>query len=162
LVEVALALAMIVFAFVALGALLPGGQTLLRRAMDITVATQIARQIAGEAQLADFAEVLQQGGRPVRMGWLPRRYFAVTGREVEAEALDRVYEVHARLLRHDQLPGGGGDRWDARGQAALTVEVVALSAGVTAPLGANGLVDPTCGPYPVVTFPFVVGGHAAR
>jgi uncharacterized protein (TIGR02598 family) len=162
LVEVALALAMIVFAFVALGALLPGGQTLLRRAMDITVATQISRQIAGEAQLADFAEVLQQAGHPTRMGWLPRRYFAATGREVEAAALDRVYEVHTRLLRQDQLPGSGGNRWDARGQAALTVEVVLLSAGVTAPLGSDGLVDRARGPYPVVTFPFVVGGHSAR
>ena len=162
LVEVSLALSIVVFAFVSLGALLPSGQGRLRQAMDMTVAAQIARQVAGEAEAADFSEVLRDAGRPVRMGWLPRRYFAATGREVEASALDRVYEVNARLLHHDQLPGRGGDRWDARGQAALTVEIVVLSAGVTAPLGADGLVDRARGPYPVMTFPFVVGGHTAR
>jgi uncharacterized protein (TIGR02598 family) len=162
LIEVALALAVTVFGFVVLGALLPGGQLRLRQAMDVTVTAQIARQVASEAGLTDFAEVLRQAGYPTRMGWLPRRYFAATGREVAADALDRVYEVHARLLRHDQLPHGGDDRWDAHGQVALMVEIVALGAGYTAPLAADGLVDRARGPYPVAAFPFVLGGHAAR
>ena len=161
-IEVALALAVIVFVFVSLCGLLPSGQAQLRRAMDITVAAQIARQVAGEAGVTDFSDVLRDAGHPARMGWLPRRYFAATGREVEAAALDRVYEVNTRFLRRDQLPLRGGERWDARGQAALTIEVVALSGGVTAPIGAHGLVDRTRGPSPVVTFPFVAGGHATR
>lgn len=54
LVEVALAIAVIAFAFVALLGLLPAGLTTFRRALDISICTEIAQRLVADAQGADF------------------------------------------------------------------------------------------------------------
>jgi len=64
LVEVALAIAVIAFAFVALLALLPAGLTTFRRALDISICTQIAQRIVADAQGADFDIVTDRNNLP--------------------------------------------------------------------------------------------------
>src|SRR5262249_8294149 len=54
LVEIALAIGIIAFAFVALMSLMPAGLTTYRRALDISICTQIAQKIVTEAQQTDF------------------------------------------------------------------------------------------------------------
>lgn len=64
LVEVALAIAVIAFAFVALLSLLPAGLTTFRRALDISICTQIAQRIVADAQGADFNLVVDRDNLP--------------------------------------------------------------------------------------------------
>ncbi len=64
LVEVALAIAVIAFAFVALLSLLPAGLTTFRRALDVSICTQIAQRIVADAQGADFDLVADRDGLP--------------------------------------------------------------------------------------------------
>jgi prepilin-type N-terminal cleavage/methylation domain-containing protein len=64
LVEVALAIAVIAFAFVALLSLLPAGLTTFRRALDISICTQIAQRIVADAQGADFDLVVDRENLP--------------------------------------------------------------------------------------------------
>jgi hypothetical protein len=64
LVEVALAIAVIAFAFVALLSLLPAGLTTFRRALDLSICTQIAQRIVADAQGADFDLVVDRDSLP--------------------------------------------------------------------------------------------------
>ncbi len=64
LIEVALAIAVVAFAFVALLGLLPAGLTTFRRALDISICTQIAQRIVSDAQGADFDIVTDQADLP--------------------------------------------------------------------------------------------------
>jgi uncharacterized protein (TIGR02598 family) len=168
LIEVAIALAVVVVVIVSLLALWPSGQDRLRSAIDTTVAAQLARRISAEAELADFSEVLRLAGMKdssaPAMGPLPRRYFSYVGQEVRQDDPERTYEVVTRVSRCEQLPisgGGSAMRWDARGQLALTIEVVASPAGMEALVGADGLVDRTKCKAQVIAFPFIIGGHSS-
>jgi len=168
LTEVALALAIVVIFVVSLLALWPSGLDRLRSAIDTTVAAQLARRISTEVELADFSEVLRLAGMKnssaPAMGPLPRRYFSYVGQEVRQDAPERTYEVVTRVSRCGQLPisvGGAAMRWDARGQLALTIEVVASPAGMEALIGADGLVDRTKCKAQVIAFPFIIGGHSS-
>jgi uncharacterized protein (TIGR02598 family) len=58
LVEVALAIGIVAFAFVALFALLPAGHTAYRRSIDIAVCGQIAQRVIGDAEEADFDNLI--------------------------------------------------------------------------------------------------------
>ena len=165
LVEVALTIGLVALTFTALLALLPPAHQQLKTAMDTTTAAQIARTVVADLETAGLGEVLHlaalDGTNAQRMGTLPGRYFTSAGREVAEDDSDRIYQVNMRVLRDDQIPGAGS-REGVRGCAVLTVEVVAIPAGVRVVIGENGLVDRVRSPHAVATFPYVIGGHSAR
>ena len=167
LVEVALAIAIVAFVLLVLAAVWPDGQDRLRGAIDVTIAAQLAQRVSAEVELADFADVLKAagiGGHPApAMGALPRRYFSYFGCEVVPDDPTRVYEVLTRVSHREQLPSQAGNnptRWNAQGQLVLTIEVVASAGTAPTSLGENGLVDRVHCRWPVVSFPFIVGGHS--
>ncbi len=165
LIEVAITIAVLALAFVALLSLVPPAHQQLKTAMDTTTAAQIARSVVSELQAAGLREVLRLGrmeeANAPRMANLPAKYFTSTGREVAPDEPDRVYRVNTRLLRDEQISGTNA-RAHARGRAMLTVEVVAVPAGVPVVIGENGLVDRTRCPFAIATFPSVIGGHSMR
>jgi uncharacterized protein (TIGR02598 family) len=129
LVEVALAIGIVAFAFVALMSLLPAGLTTFRRALDISICTQIAQRIVGEAQQVDFDVLTDKANLPSsaqgkeysfrmhRPGsaqiWI--RYFDEQGNEIipsrppnlsAEETLKVIYAVNTRIVPRVTLPTG--------------------------------------------------------
>ncbi len=127
LVEVALAIGIVAFAFVALLSLLPAGLTTFRRALDISICTQIAQRIVSEAQQADFDVLTDKENLPAsapgrdysfrmhRPGttevWV--RYFDEQGNEIvpskpptlsTEESLRVIYAVNIRVIPRVTLP----------------------------------------------------------
>lgn len=169
LVEIALAIGIIAFAFVALMSLMPAGLTTFRRALDITICTQIAQKIVAEAQQQDF-DVLtnarrlpafnpgqEYAFRSVKPGTdeVAIRYFDEQGNEVvplkpeltPEERLRIVYWVNMRIVPRVVLPTGKeGFPADAKvgvmgNLAHLTVQVARNPTGVELPLNAGNAND---------------------
>lgn len=159
LVEVALAIGIVAFAFVALLSLLPAGLTTFRRALDISICTQIAQRIVSEAQMVDFDVLTDKDNLPAsqqgkdysfrihRPGstaiWI--RYFDEEGNEIvpakppslsAEENLRVVYAVNVRIVPRVTLPTGkeGFPVALAKGQsgnlALITVQVARNPSGV--------------------------------
>jgi uncharacterized protein (TIGR02598 family) len=159
LVEVALAIGIVAFAFVALLSLLPAGLTTFRRALDISICTQIAQRIVSEAQQADFDVVTDKSNLPAsapgkdfsfrmrRPGttevWV--RYFDEQGNEVipakpptlsTEESLRVIYTVNTRVIPRVSLPTLKEGFPVARGAkeagnlALLTVQIARNPSGI--------------------------------
>jgi uncharacterized protein (TIGR02598 family) len=134
LVEVALAIGIVAFAFVALLALIPAGQTAYRRSIDITVCSQIAQRVIDEANQTDFDALIDQIDIPAAyttdVNYTFRaplvttptlRYFDDQGREIilasssattpgltTAKTLaNAIYVVNTRIQPLFQLPTTG-------------------------------------------------------
>src|ERR1700722_12946177 len=58
LIEVAIALGVVSFAFVGVFGLLPAGLTVFRKAMDISVSSQIFQKIVEDARATDFSTLV--------------------------------------------------------------------------------------------------------
>ena len=92
LVEITVALGIIAFAFVSIFGLLPSGLTTFRRAMDISIGSQIIQRLINDAQQTDF-ENLKTLPTP--------QYFDGDG--VKVEEGDRRIVYHATFW----VTGGG-------------------------------------------------------
>lgn len=124
LVEVALAIGIVAFAFVTLLALVPAGSTAFRRAIDISTCGQIAQRVINDAQMADFealvdAQELSGSEGPGFTFRAPRvtksalRYFDDQGREIipqsgdvpsKEQRIHVVYEVNTRIMPKAPIP----------------------------------------------------------
>ena len=128
LVEVALAIGIVAFAFVALLALLPAGQTAFRRAIDLSTCGQIAQRVINEAQQTDFKQLIDAKNAmkaeiddPNFSFRAPerkksegvRRFFDDQGREIIpshenaptiVERANIIYEVNTRIMPRATLP----------------------------------------------------------
>ena len=98
LVEIALSLGIVSFAFVGIFSLLPAGMTSFRQAIDTTMMSQIVQRVANEEQQTDFATLT--GGQTQR-----NRYFDDQGNEVP-EAGASVYSVEITVAGQTPLPNG--------------------------------------------------------
>src|SRR5215207_700531 len=144
LVEVAIAIGVLAVSFLALLSLVPPAHQQLKTAMDTTIAAQIARSVVSQLQAGGLGEVLRlgrmDGANAPRIANLPAQYFTATGHEVAPDELDQAYRVNTRILRDAQMSGAWPGE-GARGWAVLTVEVVAVPAGVPIVIGEDGLVN---------------------
>lgn len=162
LVEVALSIGIIAFAFVGLMSLLPAGLTTFRRALDVSICMQIAQRIVSEAQGADFDVVTDRLNLPT---WAPGedysfrmhragtdipliRYFDEQGNEIipvagtlsSAEKVAVVYAVNVRVIPRVTLPTGleGFPEKRAARQsgnlAHITVQVARNPSGIELPI----------------------------
>jgi uncharacterized protein (TIGR02598 family) len=165
LVEVMAALALLGVVFVALGGLLSVALQSSRRAMNVTICTQIARSLAGDLEMADFRKVLLSAGMEGRnapvSGVLPDRYFAASGLEVSQVDPSRIYLAHTRVQCIGQLPHGE-TRSNGRAHAILTIQVAVAPPGTVVSIAADQGIDPSRGPSPILSMPFVLGGHSAK
>jgi uncharacterized protein (TIGR02598 family) len=165
LVEVAIAIAITAVAMTAVLGTWPSGQEHLRKAADMTMASQVSQRIAAELKQADFPDVLLSAGigSASQIGALPRRYFSDTGREVTAGDASRAYEVVTNVAHSEQLPvrtANNPERWDAQGQLVITIEVAVSPPGAQLPVGADGLVNRAKWRRPVFAFPLMIGGNS--
>ena len=99
LVEVALALGIVSFAFVGLFGLLPAGLSLFHQAMDNSVGSQIVQRLVNEAQQTDFP-TLTGGATGIQHS---TRYFDDQGNEVTA-INDSIYTADVSVVGSTPLP----------------------------------------------------------
>jgi uncharacterized protein (TIGR02598 family) len=162
LVEVALAIGIVAFAFVALLALLPAGQHAFRQSIDVAVCGQIAQRIINEAQMSDFQSLIDatkiskestenftfRAPMVTKPGF---RYFDDQGRELSMktdtpsaeEQRKVVYQVNTRIMPRATLPANrtvrisndnGNSKIPPQPLAQITVQVAINPGGVKIPL----------------------------
>lgn len=183
LVETALAIGVIAFAFVGLLALLPAGLNNFRGAVDTSVSAQIFQRVVTDAEQADFD--LLTGTATSGKGEfyvLPTRFFDDQGSEVVPRIAGRpspfegqqiVYHVHVRGSRPgpDALSTGGATpftslpagprtrRFSPRDSTILTIQIAHHPGAATLPLDPQMLLTrPKSGggPIAVVTYSAVI------
>lgn len=105
LVETALAIGIIAFAFVAIVAMLPLGFANFRAAIDASTCSQIFQRVLGDAEQTDFDVLLAKGAKESDFFVLPIRYFDDQGDEITVadpsaptagEAAKIIYWVRVR------------------------------------------------------------------
>ena len=130
LVEVALAIGVVSFAFVAIFGMLPAGLSISRQAMEASVASQIAQRVINDAQQSDFPELLKDAtGKTItginQTGRKAERYFDDQGGELTvANKSQAIYHVNTRITPATAMPktgtSTGGDNVHL---AVVTVQV---------------------------------------
>ncbi|TLD71273.1 Verru_Chthon cassette protein B [Phragmitibacter flavus] len=101
LVEVALAMGILSFAFVAIFGMLPIGLDVSRRTVDAMMVGQITQKLANEAQQADFSVLSEVTTSEVTGPW----YFDDQGNVAEDET-SSVYKAEVHVNKSAVLPGG--------------------------------------------------------
>lgn len=183
LVETALAIGVIAFAFVGLLALLPAGLSNFRSAVDTSVGAQIFQRVVSDAEQADFDLLTgtASGGKG-DFYVLPTRFFDDQGSEIVPQIPGRpsgyegqqiIYHVHVRGSRPgpDSLSTGGTApftslpaaprtrRFSPRDSTFLTIQIAHYPGIRTLPLNAQMLVTPPTtgtGPLSIVTYSAVI------
>lgn len=134
LIETALALGIVAFAFVGLMGMLPAGLATFRGAVDTTVGAQIAQRVAADAQQADFDKLVPKSSTDFVI--LETRYFDDQGNEVKQTSLSKIYEVRTRASapgnpdsnspqpsNFTSLPDSKGTRFHPRDSTILTIQI---------------------------------------
>lgn len=137
LIEVTLALGVVSFALVAVLGLIPVGMVAFRKAVDVSVGSQIVQQVVADFQQADFA-TLTQAQAPAY------RYFDDQG--VEQTGGKGLYQVNVVVDATAGVPGAAASTVPGN-LARLIVEIVKNPANRTLVRGADGSIqaDPTHG-----------------
>jgi uncharacterized protein (TIGR02598 family) len=181
LVEVALAVGIVAFAFVSLMALLPVGLSHFRAAIDLSVGAQIFQHVVGDAEQEDFERLTTTTATATGDFFvLPTRYFDDQGGEVVLrtpgtpsadEAAQIVYQVRVRGSRpgpdavatqgaevFTSLPASPGAlRFNLRDATFLTIQIAHLPGGGTLPVDARLLWKvPASRSLPLATYSAVV------
>ena len=97
LVEITVALGIIAFAFVSIFGLLPTGLTTFRRAMDISISSQISQRLINDAQQTDFTTLKST----------EVRYFDSDGAEVDGGTKNIVYHAVVWIKKMDSSDAAG-------------------------------------------------------
>jgi uncharacterized protein (TIGR02598 family) len=179
LVEIAAAIGIMAFAFVALMGLLPACLGNFRSAMDATIGAQIAQRVITDAEQTDFDLLLAAAGKESGDFFtLPVRYFDEQAAEVLPEAADAEMKAIYRVLVRGSLPGPrdqstgagftslpaepGSPRFRPRDSIFLTVQVAHRPGLDAMPLGADQLWPR--GAAPMTTYRTVItrNGYTAK
>ena len=99
LIEVAMALGIMAFAFTALLGMLPVGLGLFRNAMDSSVATRIVQRVSSDLQQSDFDTIASAGSEIL--------YFDEQGNRLAA-AGGAIYWARVNIYSDAELPGSSG------------------------------------------------------
>ena len=143
-IETALALGIVSFAFVGLMGLLPAGLTTFRKAIDTTVSAQIVQKIVSDAEQTDFDTLFAQAeSSDANFYVLKTRYFDDQGSEIvtagavptSAELVRILYQVRVRGSQpgpssigsapdnFTSLPQVNGERFHPRDSTFLTIQI---------------------------------------
>jgi uncharacterized protein (TIGR02598 family) len=115
LVEVAMAIAVVAFAFITLYALIPSGLKTFRQSIDNTVGSRIAQRLINEAQQTDFPSLVANTVYPLRQ-------FDDQGNEVTTEPDKAIYTAQMTVVPSTPLPDAG-----APGTPSLATVVIHLA-----------------------------------
>ncbi len=184
LIETALALAIIAFAFVGLMGLLPTGLTNFRSAMDRTIGAQIFQKVLTDAEQADFDLMFAQGkSADGEFFEFPVRYFDDQGIEVVPESVGKlsateaarvVYHVHIRgsapgvanvaghsNSRFTSLPAATGRiRFNPRAMTFLTIQIADNPSNRALPVNNRSLWESSAA-LPMATYTAVVARNGS-
>ena len=166
LVEIALAVGIVAFAFVGLMGLLPVGLAHFRTAIDASVGSQIFQRVVTDLEQMEFDTLLALGDTaPESKGdffVLKPRYFDDQGAEVapagggnlsDEEELRVIYRVRVRISRPGpaaissnasgitSLPAAGQDRFTFRDSVFATIQVVHQPGKIALPVDGHLLWD---------------------
>jgi uncharacterized protein (TIGR02598 family) len=162
LTEVAMAIAVVSFAFVALLALIPSSLQTFRHAIDTTLTSQIAQRLISEVQQTDFDFLVDNTrnhseAQTQQFSRLPVRYYDDQGNELKSgndphciyEAVIRVSQPGSRNPAGDNskwftsLPSTGA-RFNPRDMTIVTLEIVANPGNAALPFDHSTLLlDPS-------------------
>lgn len=124
LVEMTLAIGIVAFGLVSMLGLLPAGLQVFRKAMDLTLETQMVQHIVGDAGQLVFQDLPDLENRTY--------YFDETGTVVDSNDNHKLYSAAVAVDMNSQLPGSTANG----GLAMLTISFSrANSAGSTAAQG---------------------------
>ncbi len=170
LVETAMAVGIVAFAFVTLMALVPAGLTTFRRSVDVSVCAQIAQRVLDDAGETDFdtlidQQTLEQSNpaegftfRAPKINAPGFRYFDDQGTEVipanpptlsAAEKKRVIYHVITRVMPRAPLPKSGGPAATTNGSlhpepvAQITVQVAHNPGNFSLPISTDPADDVT-------------------
>ena len=136
-----MAIGIVSFAFVSVLGLIPTGLTTFRRALDVSIGSQIAQRVINEAQQTDFS-VLVSGSSS------NPRYFDDQGTEVvptnaySLSATERariVYWVNTQVQASTSIPYTTGTSQLNGNLATVTIQVANNPGSVPITSGTNGL-----------------------
>lgn len=116
LVEVALALGIIAFAFVPIFGMLPVGMSASRAAVDATLEAQIMQRMSGMVVQADFSNLQSLGNSG-------DRFFDYQGNPMTEER-DAIYRVDLEISTSTSLPNSG----DTARLATVAIRILNLTA----------------------------------
>jgi uncharacterized protein (TIGR02598 family) len=131
-IELALALGIISFAFVGLLGLLPAGMNTFRQSIDTAVSFQISQRIIGEALDSDFNTFISKAPEI--------RYFDYDANELPDEK-GAIYSVHVRVQPAVTVPGAASVNSHLAG---ITVQIARNPSGKTLTVDANDLWQADC------------------
>jgi uncharacterized protein (TIGR02598 family) len=157
LVEVAITLGIVSFAFVPLLGIIPQGMGAFRGAVDTSVTAQIMQRVVNELQQADFDQIITVNGTTIACGQTGRkdvRYFDDQGNELLlAQQSKAIYCVNTRVAPNTQLPAGA-QRADNAHIATVTIQIAKNPSG--AALATSNNLWTETGGVSVATFPTMV------
>jgi len=132
LVEIALAIGIVSFAFVGLFGLLPVGLNTFRQAIDNSVGSQIVQRLVNEAQQTDFPELIK-----ITAAQPSTRYFDDQGNELTADK-DYLYTAELSVLAPTALPNTSTPA--TQSLATVTVKLANNPAHNPSPFASGGKV----------------------
>lgn len=145
LIEVAISLGVVSFAFVSILSLVPLGMTTFHSAMDISVGTQISQRVVNDLQQTDFGTLINSTQ--------PVRYFDEQGQEVPS-ATGAVYQVNTQVADSLALPGAATANSNI---ANVIIQIARNSGGITLAKDASNLWISTAG-VRLTTYSTVISG----
>ncbi len=157
LVEIALALGIMAFALVAVFGLMPLGMTTFKKAMDLSVGSQIAQRVMGDAQQSDFDALISSQGATAGSGGAfakqPFRYFDDQGAEGLSTQSGIVYMVNTRVVPSTPVPSTGGASGVRNASiATVTVQVAHNPGKIPLALDSTTQLWNPSGTVPITTF----------
>jgi len=144
LIEIALALGVVSFAFVSILSLVPLGMSMFHSAVDISVGTQISQRVVNDLQQADFGTLVNSSQ--------PIRYFDEQGQEVSSTV--GIYQVNIQVQPSLALPGASTANSN---MAHILIQIARNSARISIPKDASNSWVPTPG-VQLTTYSTVISG----
>src|SRR4051812_30802590 len=121
LVEVAMAIGIVSFGFVAILGLLPTSMEVFRASMNLSISTQIAQRLLNDAQQTEFA-ALTGGEVPLPHHELAVRYFDEEGNELPVDKADEsIFEAHTVVQSNPKFPDAAGENTIVMDELAAVV-----------------------------------------
>ena len=141
LVEIALALGIMAFSLVAVFGLMPLGLSSFRKAMDLSIGSQVAQQVLDDAQQSDFDSLVNGQSSPFSKQ--PIRYFDAQGAELKTLQAGVIYWANTRVSPSTSMPST-----DSAGNAAVNPDIATVSVQVANNPGGKPLTVDGTGLWP--------------
>jgi uncharacterized protein (TIGR02598 family) len=123
LIEIALALGVLSFGFLATFGLIPVGMGTFRQAMDTSIGSEIVQRVLNDARQTDFNDlVLASGSNGKSFRYFDNQGIEVTGTNTAVAPANAIYQVNTRINPTTMLPITSGSN-SLTTLATVTVQI---------------------------------------